>query len=180
MEYHVQIIPQETNNTCWAAAMAMLLQYLSGRSRPSTVQPASPFTIRFTPRYVAEQVGGVVLWAYNRNTMLSSDIHSNFDDLARPWNLQTQFDLYNPSAEEWERLLRQNGPYFVQMNTDATTDHAVVVSGINRDHLTIVDPWPVGRGRWFRKALHKIRLTGTAIHSRRGTSVLQPSRGGGP
>jgi hypothetical protein len=26
MNYYVESIPQETNNTCWAAAMAMLLQ----------------------------------------------------------------------------------------------------------------------------------------------------------
>ena len=179
MNYYVESIPQETNNTCWAAAMAMLLQYLSGNSRPPASRPSSPFVTAFTPRYVAEQVGGVVLWAYNRDRLLSTDFRSNFTQLATPWRLTAEFQFTNPEPSEWDRLLRTFGPFFVIINIDGLIDHAVIVSGIDQDHLTIVDPWPVRSGRRYRKSRERIHLTGTVIHAGPNTLVLQPVRGGG-
>jgi len=179
MDYYVGCIPQETTNTCWAAAMAMLLQYLSGNSRPPASLGSSPFATAFTPRQVAERVGGVILWAYDQNRMLSTDFRDNFDQLARPWKLHPQFNFNNQSSSEWVRLLRRFGPYFV-LDSRIYFDHALIVCGINQDQLTIVDPWPVGRGSWYTISRRELRPTGTVIHADSDTEVvLQPTRGGG-
>jgi len=177
MEHFVELIPQESENTCWAAAMAMLLQHLAGNPGASSSRPTSPFATGYTPEGVARTVGGVIHRAYLANRMLSTDFRDNFVQLAQPWFLETEFTFNNPSASEWERLLRQNGPYFLLMN-DIYNDHAVVVSGINGEELTIMDPWPVGVGGVRRMARRELRPTGTVIHAGRQTIVTAPTRGG--
>lgn len=179
MQYYVQCVPQETTNTCWAAAMATLLQYLSGNSRPPASQPTSPFMPRFTPRYVAEQVGGIHLMAYIQNRMLSSDIRDNFTRLADRWDLFVDFEFDRPSPSGWESLLRQFGPVFVNVYLEFN-DHTVVVSGVHEGRLTIVDPWPVGSGSRYHRSISDIPSpVSTIIHRKRETQVLAPSRGGG-
>ncbi len=185
MNYNVEIIPQQTRNSCWAAAMAMLLQYLSGLSRRLAEQTPSPFATAFTPRYVADQVGGVPLQAYIANRMLSTDIQQNWIDLAAPWRLEPDFHFVSQNSSQWDQLLSRNGPYFVLVRTDELTDHAVIVSGIDQDQLTIVDPWPVSQGSRYRISYGAIRFAGgatgygTVIHAADNTLVLQPGRGGG-
>ncbi|MBX7103424.1 MAG: hypothetical protein K1X57_05060 [Gemmataceae bacterium] len=180
MEYHVEIIPQQTENTCWAASMAMLLQYFAGQGGPEGSRPWSPFRTGFTPEYVANQVGGVIAIAYQRDQMLTTNFRDNFVHLANPWHLDHKFDFNNVPAAEWDRLLRAHGPYFL-LDNRIYNDHAVIVSGINvtSDQLTIVDPWPVGTGDRYTIRRSNLAPTGTVIHAGRDTVVLHPGRGGG-
>jgi hypothetical protein len=179
MWHDVPLIPQQSDNTCWAASMAMLLQYLYNSRRGITLTQGStsPFAPVFTPREVAEAAGPRLLEAYVRNLQITDIVRENFTELARPWGLTVTFDFTNPQPTEWERLLTQFGPFFVVRSEEAS-DHAVIVCGIDQNQLGIVDPWPVRVGERHSIRVNSIRSFPVVIHGNPGDEVLSHNRGG--
>jgi hypothetical protein len=177
--HDVPLIPQQSDNTCWAASMAMLVQYLFNASRgiSLTQQSTSPFAPVFTPRGVAQAAGPRLLAAYDRNLQITDVIQDNFRDLAHPWGLTTTFDFTNPSPADWDRLLTQFGPFYVLLSRGAS-DHAVIACGINQDQLGIVDPSPIGSGERYTIRVNSIYSYPVAIHGGPGSDVLSQTRGG--
>ena len=173
---YVPCIPQESTNTCWAAAMAMLLESLSGIPRRPAARSAGGLCTGFTPRYVAEQAG--LSAAYESNGMLTS-VRQSFTQLAAPWGLVVESNPANPTSSEWSELLLRDGPVFVNLDL-VRNHHSVIVSNIDGHSLTIVDPWPVGHGSFYQREVNSIPSPiHTMIHGPATRMVLQPSRGCG-
>lgn len=133
VDYAVPLIPQPTNVSCWAAALAMVVSFRDYAS--------------YAPETIAAQAGmdlytGYDWWSIRRAVIT--------------WQLRERGPASAMPAE-WSRLLRMLGPLWI-VEVGAPY-HAVVLSGIagdgtpNGSWVTVYNPWPPTQGaieyKWF-------------------------------
>jgi len=136
VHYEVELIPQSTGVSCWAAATAMLIGWRD--------------LVVLNPDEIAEGVG---YWAQYNNDEYSVDRLLQPDDLNmfEVWNIVPDTRL-TFSLEELGHLLWSYGPLWVASDENLNGDgnhhgHIRVISGIDGDGtpdgtlLTIQDPW---------------------------------------
>ena len=128
--HDVQLVPQPTTRTCWAAAAAMVVGW---RDRLS-----------IDPDEVVR--GSAGLWSKMTGGGLPP---RNRDELAAVWGLATE-PPRDYTVDGFADLLRRCGPLWIGV---ADPDgHAVVVTGISGDggadttSIHYHDPWPAGTG----------------------------------
>ena len=126
IEYPVELIPQPDKNSCWAAAMAMLLSF----RRSAAYEPGS----------LAEEVGGSLMSSYSWELLEAVRDRYGFNAIEVPPNSSL---YYTPA--EWANWLRDFGPLWVVV---VGAPHAVVVSGLRGDpedpascEVKVLDPW---------------------------------------
>jgi len=123
--YDFTLVPQPTQNSCWAAAITMLL---------------AAHGINTDLETVAKRVG------YNLNKLLSYD---DIPMLAQTWGLEV-LPPQNLTMEGWRNLLRSHGPIWVARATDFVEgiDHATLVVGLShREEFILANPWPPNKGK---------------------------------
>jgi len=126
IEYPVELIPQPDKNSCWAAAMAMLLSFRRSQS--------------CTPGSLAEEVGVSLMTSYSWELLEAVRDHYGFIAIDVPPNSSLYF-----SPAEWIKWLREFGPLWVVI---VGAPHAVVVSGLRGNpedpascQVKVLDPW---------------------------------------
>lgn len=132
IDYQVQLVPQPTDKSCWAASMAMIVGYRDSAS--------------YTADAIAAQAGMDTNTPYSWNDILSA---------VSAWQLK-QIGPASAMPAAWGDLLQSNGPlWIVEVGNPY---HAVVVGGIHGDGtpeqttLTIYNPWPPNQGVVEQKA----------------------------
>lgn len=161
---NVLIIPQETTNTCWAAAIAMLVNIEYGGSLPASMgahsqmgQEGAPIRGAITPQGVARAAGPGYEYMYMSNQGLQPP---QFADVARPWGYTAETNLPALTVEQCQQRLERHGPFLLRVERAMEDErgnpiaalHAVVVTGMTGNgtpegtNLTIADPQPVGTG----------------------------------
>ena len=126
ISYDIPLIPQPTNISCWAAALAMIVSY-----RDNTT---------YTPEYIASYAGMNINTGYG------------WSDIRRAvfaWGL---FETAPMSAmpDYWASLLETHGPLWI-VEVGAPY-HAVVVAGMygtgspDATEVWIYNPWPPNQG----------------------------------
>lgn len=131
----VQLVPQPTSMSCWAAAASMVV----GWREQMSINPA-------------EIARGSGFWSAYANGLFPS----NRDDLANAWGLVKE-PPQNYTVEGWRTLIENNGPLWV--GVAVPSGHAVVVHGIYGDGTTegtyvrVKDPWPVNQGSEYVRRL---------------------------
>ncbi|MCB0208140.1 MAG: trypsin-like peptidase domain-containing protein [Anaerolineae bacterium] len=129
----VQLVPQLTGMSCWAAAAAMVVGW---RDR-----------ISIDPGEVARGAGH---WAEYATGLDPADVTS----LANAWHLTIE-PPQSYTIEGLRNLIEANGPIWVCEAVPSL--HAVVVTGIygdgtvNGTTVRIHDPWPVGQGTIYTR-----------------------------
>ena len=133
IDYELELIPQPTDVTCWAASLAMVI---SNRDQAS-----------YSPQTVAEEAGMDITTGYG---------WSSIQKAVRYWGLKEEGPR-SAIPQEWERMLQAYGPLWI-VEVGAPY-HAVVVSGIEGDGttegtwVTLYNPWPPNVGaidyKWF-------------------------------
>lgn len=134
IQYDVQLVPQQTGMSCWAAGMAMLVGW---RDRVS-INPA-------------EIARGVGYWAAYQNGLNASDVNAFLY-----WGLAYEQPM-TYTVRGFADLLAQHGPLWVATleGQGRGNPHVRVVTAIRGDGtpdgtvLTIYDPWQRGM-RTFR------------------------------
>jgi hypothetical protein len=127
----VELVPQMTGMSCWAAAAAMVVGW---RDRVS-----------INPEEIARGAGHLGQYPSGSTGLLPSD----HDDLARAWGLAMEPGM-SYSVQGFADLLEYNGPLWVGVADPS--GHAVVVIGVTGDGTpdgTVIryhDPRPVGSG----------------------------------
>lgn len=125
-EVEVALIPQPTDVSCWAAALAMVV---STRDQAST-----------TPEAVATQAGMDLETGYGWTDIRRS---------VTAWGLVEEGPR-SAMPEEWARLLSDWGPIWVV--EIGAPYHAVILGGVHGDgtpegsYVTVYNPWPPGLG----------------------------------
>ena len=131
----VELVPQPTGVSCWAAAGAMLVGW---RDRVS-----------INPAEIASQSG---YWARFNERGLSTNDN---DEFAAAWGLEVE-PPQDYSVEGYARLLQSMGPLWVGRRPTGNapgSGHAVCVIGLRGDgtpdgtHVHFHDPWPPNVGR---------------------------------
>jgi len=115
----VPLIGQESTNTCWAAAVAMLVSLAYG---PRGV----------SPRGVAVSAGFES--QYSQNQALYRD-YDTLRPLANFWEMVIETGL-SPNSDLIRNRLQQNGPFITIIGTGPNS-HAVVVRGISADNRNV-------------------------------------------
>lgn len=137
ISYNVQLMPQPTERSCWAAAMAMIENY-----RRAIFEPDLPSLT------VEEFVDGANLnldERYSWNDLRIAKDHYGFDFIR-----ELDGTMY-PGPAKWRDWLRRHGPLYVSVENDPTS-HAIVVHGISGNLTTdgcmldILDPYPPNEG----------------------------------
>jgi hypothetical protein len=130
--YEVELIPQPTTVSCWAAALAMIVSFRDQAS--------------YSPTDVANQANMDVAKGVGWNA-----IHT----AVSTWNLKEEGPMC-AVPDYWAKLLESCGPlWVVEVGAPA---HAVVVVGLHGDgtpentHVTINNPWPPNEGAVQEKA----------------------------
>lgn len=125
-DYPVELIPQPDKNSCWAAAMAMLLSYRGLAS--------------FAPETLANEVGASLATSYGWDLLNAVRDRYRFEFVEEPSNAS----LYH-TPREWARWLSLHGPLWVVI---VGAPHAVVVAGIRGDlddpaasEVKVLNPW---------------------------------------
>ena len=124
----VELVPQMTNMSCWAASAAMVVSWRD--------------QISIDPQEIA---GGTGVWGAYRHGLWPRD-HAA---LADAWGLVKE-PPQSYTIEGWRQLIEQNGPLW--LGVAVPSGHAVVVTGLSGDGTpegTAVryhDPWPPGTG----------------------------------
>ncbi len=127
----VDLAPQLTGMSCWAAAAAMVVGW---RERVCLI-----------PEEIARGSG---LWAAYRRGLSPSSIET----LADAWGLVKE-PLASYTVEGFRQMLENNGPVWIGV-ARPNSGHAVTVTGLYGDGTpggtTVIynDPWPVGTGQW--------------------------------
>jgi hypothetical protein len=147
MSFVVNLIPQESGNTCWAAATAMLVDLVNGCGYTHSTGRIRRAVV--TPMGIAVHSGLGLLYA--RDGLLPST-HLAYSRLAQPWDLTVESGLSNLSEAEWRQRLDDHGPTVVRFSMPLW-DHTAVVEGVRGGELAIADPWPIMTGaRYWRRA----------------------------
>jgi hypothetical protein len=160
MSYHVvNLIPQESGNTCWAAATAMLvdLQYGSGFVHHTRTTRRAVVT----PMGVAVHAG--LGLHYARDGMLPSTHHA-YSCLAQPWDLTVESGLSNLTEAQWQERLDRHGPMVVRFSMPQW-DHTAVVEGVRQGELAVADPWPILTGSRYWRRIDRLSGQLTMIHA---------------
>jgi len=124
--YDVPLIAQPDKLSCWAASMAMLLNY----HRQESVAPES----------LAQEVGRSLRTSYSWDMLDAVKDYFGFKVLSLPSNTS----LY-PSPGQWCDWLQACGPLWV--TTVGTPSHAIVVRGLRGDltergtTMYVLNPW---------------------------------------
>lgn len=125
-DYPVALIPQPDKNSCWAAAMAMLLSW---RRKAS-----------FAPETLAQEVGASLASSYGWDLLAAVRERYGFQEITQPSNTS----LYH-SPTQWADWLSQHGALWVVI---VGAPHAVVVAGIRGDlndpaatQVKVLNPW---------------------------------------
>lgn len=132
IRYDVQLVPQRTNMSCWAAGFAMLVGWRDNVS----IDPA-------------EIANGVGYWASYRNN--GPGLNPNDTTAMRYWGLKYEAPM-SYTVQGFRDLLANYGPIWVA--TQEMGPHIRVVTGIRGDGtpdgtvLTIYDPWQRGMRRF--------------------------------
>lgn len=126
IELPVELVPQPSKVSCWAAAMAMVVSY---RDRAS-----------YTAESIAETAGMDTNTGYGWPAILNA---------VAVWNLR-QLGPASAMPERWAKLLDTYGPLWIVETGNPY--HAVVVAGIHGDGtleqttVTVYNPWPPNQG----------------------------------
>jgi hypothetical protein len=133
----MQLVPQMTGMSCWAAAAAMIIGWRD--------------QISIDPAEVARGSGHWEAYAHGLYP-------ANHRDLAQAWGLAME-PPQDYLIEGFRQLLEDNGPLWV--GVAVPSGHAVVVTGLYGDGTvdgTVVrvnDPWPPGQGSQYDKGLRQ-------------------------
>jgi hypothetical protein len=157
VKYSVQLVPQLTEVSCWAAAAAML----AGWRDEVSINPA-------------EIAGRIGYWSqYHENGYSIND-----EKVFRYWGL-TYYRMI-PEIKNLIELIAENGPLFIVTSEDPNQPnmvHARVVSQISGDGtpsgtiLTIYDPWPVSKGSVYEETFEQFIAKYNTVSSR-STGIL--------
>jgi hypothetical protein len=124
--YDVPLIAQPNKLACWAASMAMLVNFRRQAS--------------FAPNDLARSVGRDLRSSYGWDMLEAVKDDFGFVDIELPSNMS----LY-PLPGQWSSWLTENGPLWI--TTIGAPSHAIVVRGITGDltvdgtSLLINNPW---------------------------------------
>ncbi len=124
----VQLVPQPTNMSCWAAAAAMVVGWRD--------------QISIDPGEIARGAGR---WAAYKEGINPADVPT----LANAWGLVME-PPQSYTIEAFRQMLESKGPLWVGASVPEL--HVMVVSGMRGDgspdntHLHIKDPWEPGQG----------------------------------
>ena len=133
VRYDVQLVPQLTGMSCWAAGAAMVVGF---RDRVS-----------IDPSQIAAAAG---YWAQYKDGLEPEDTHL----LEKVWGLRTR-PPQSYSVQAFREMLETYGPLWTAGAVPGP--HIRVVAGIAGDgtpegtRLTILDPWPVGTGARYEE-----------------------------
>ena len=130
IQYNVELVPQQTGMSCWAAGAAMLVGWYD--------------RVSIDPEEIASQIG---YWAqYDSRGLDFNDI-----DMANHWHLKVE-PAQSYTVEGFVTMLGVYGPLWV--GTMEGGPHVRVVAGAQGDAtpegtiLTIYDPWQQGMRRF--------------------------------
>jgi len=145
--YDVPLIPQPTDDSCWAAAMAMVVSFYQNNT--------------ILPQQIAASV--------------SLNLHSSYGwsylhQAAREWGLRSL--NITPNIVDFPQLLKEHGPLWLVVTGDPS--HAVVLTGTDGIRFSWNDPSPpnVGRQNIQMPITRLARRFGTVI-DKIGTSNFQ-------
>jgi len=132
IDLSVQLVPQPTDKTCWAASMSMIVSTRDGQSTG--------------PEAIAQAAGMTINDGYGWDDILKAVAKWNLNQIGPACAL--------PSA--WADLLAAHGPiWIVEIGAPY---HAVVVTGVEGDGtpegttILVNNPWPPNTGAQERKA----------------------------
>jgi len=126
VQHAVQLIPQPDKNSCWAAAMAMLISFRRLASHD--------------PEALVREIGASLGTSYDWDLLEALRARHRFEMIRQPSNAS----VYH-SPRQWAQWLGAHGPLWVVI---VGAPHAVVVSGIRGDlddasaaQVHILNPW---------------------------------------
>ncbi|MCB9761060.1 MAG: N-acetylmuramoyl-L-alanine amidase [Alphaproteobacteria bacterium] len=131
VRHEVQLVPQPTGMSCWAASAAMVIGW---RDRMS-----------IDPELMARGEGMYAAFRDGLNP-------ANVPQLARAFNLRME-SPQSYTVEGFRQLLENNGPLWVGISPGPGALHAIVITGLestsdpHNPKVYINDPWPPGRGK---------------------------------
>ncbi len=120
VRYNVPLIPQPTNDSCWAGAMAMVESYHQGTY--------------VSPHDIAESAGISLNMSYGWDALYNAALYYGFH----------QLPAQSLPPESWARILNNYGPLWIVRTGDPS--HAIVLTGIKGNNVNINDPWPPRQG----------------------------------
>ncbi len=129
IHFNVPLIPQPTKQSCWAAAMAMVLSYKKKAS--------------ISPETLANQAGGTLQSSYSWEFLQAVRDRYGFQSVIDV-PADTCMD-YEP--EQWKEWLEDYGPLWFTFIWPDGGSHAMVLTGINGDlsyentFVEINNPW---------------------------------------
>jgi hypothetical protein len=133
VSYSVPLIPQPTSDSCWAAAMAMVVSYHEGRTVP--------------PEEIAASAGIDLNMSYDWDVLYAAAMNYGLREIPPA--------SYTPGG--WAGLLTDHGPLWV-IETGAPS-HAVVLTGITDHTVQINNPWPPGTGNMGPRTFEDFALS---------------------
>jgi V8-like Glu-specific endopeptidase/uncharacterized protein YycO len=125
-DHAVHLIPQTDKNSCWAAAMAMLLSFRRNAS--------------YEPETLANEVGRSLMTSYGWDMLAAVRDRYGFQTIDVPSNSSLYFQ-----PQQWAEWLNTFGPLWVVI---VGMPHAVVLAGIRGDldqpdsvEVHVLNPW---------------------------------------
>lgn len=125
-DHDVPLIPQTDKNSCWAAAMAMLLSFRRNAS--------------YEPETLANEVGRSLMTSYGWDMLAAVRDRYGFQTIEVPSNSSLYFQ-----PRQWVEWLNSYGPLWVVI---VGMPHAVVLAGIRGDldqpdsvQVRVLNPW---------------------------------------
>lgn len=134
MIYEVQLIPQSTDMSCWAACIAMILTWRDG--------------VQYDPQKIAQNPGGLNYMPQfaNGGPGLDPSDHYILETNGLVTEIPKCYSTTNITAK-----LMQFGPLWFASTVPAGP-HIRVIRGISGEQLYINDPSPVGTGSQYQAA----------------------------
>lgn len=137
MNYEVPLYAQSQGMSCWGASIAMILAWSSGGS--------------YTDLEIAQNVGGI---NYEPNMFPGGGLDPNDTYMLN----RNGFEIaprQSFSTTFIKSLLLQYGPLWVATKTPGVGPHIRVITGLTGSQLRINDPWPVGKGKKYKKSFKR-------------------------
>lgn len=138
MIYDVELVPQDTNMSCWAASMAMILSWRDQAS--------------YDPRRIAENPGGTNYMPQYAQNGPGLDPNDRYI-LERNGFVLESPQCYMPAAIE--TMLLQFGPLWFASLVPAGP-HIRVIRGMTGDQVYVNDPAPVGQGSQYLRSFNDL------------------------
>ncbi|MFO8009691.1 MAG: papain-like cysteine protease family protein [Dehalococcoidia bacterium] len=120
VRYNVPLIPQPTNDSCWAGSMAMIESYHQGTY--------------VSPNDIANSAGVDLNMSYGWGVLYDAALYFGFH----------QLPAQSLPPESWARILDTYGPLWIVRTGDPS--HAIVLTGIKGNNVYVNDPWPPRQG----------------------------------